>query len=79
MDEKDKLKLENLKDDKKTFWAIFVVLTGGLAGILTTIDQVSFSLNFIIKAVLFILGAFAWYLLLLRLMNITRKINKYLR
>lgn len=78
MDEKEKLILENLKDDKKTFWVIFTVLTGGLAGILLSLNSLGFNPATVIKFSLLLLGSFVWYLLLIRLMFITKKINKYL-
>jgi hypothetical protein len=77
MDEKEKLKIDNLRDDKKIFWAIFVVLNGGLACILLSLDGFHFTLNFFIKAIFIILGALTWYGVLIRLMYITKRINKY--
>lgn len=77
MDEKEKLILDNLRDDKKIFWTIFAVLTGGLSGILLSLDGIHFTLNFFIKVILIILGALAWYGLLIRLMYITKRVNKY--
>lgn len=79
MDEKDKLKLDNLQNDKKIFWAIFVILTGGLASTLMSLNHFSFSFNFIVKLLLLFFGFFVWYFLLVRLMKVSERINEYLR
>jgi hypothetical protein len=59
-----KLQINNLMDVRKNLWTAIIVLTGGLSGLLLTVNN--FSLNYITitKIVLLILGALTNYFFL---------------
>lgn len=79
MDEKDKVIINNLIEDKKILWTIMIVLTGGLVGLGASITEFSFSFYVIFRILGILFDLFIWYFMAINLMNVTSRINKKLR
>lgn len=73
-----KLRIDYLIAHKNNLWAGVIVLAGGLAGILLTINFSGFviSLHCIIKIVLVLIGSFFLVSMMIGLMNIHDEVNK---
>lgn len=69
----------NLIEDKKILWTIVIVLTGGLVGLLISIDKPQLNFHTIIRVAFFIFGSYVWYYMVKNLMSVTEQLNKFLR
>lgn len=78
MDNKD-FHFNNLIEDKKILWTVVIVLTGGLVGLLISIDEMGFNFHTIIRIAFFIFGSYVWYYMVKNLISVTDSINKFLR
>ena len=79
MDEKEKVIINNLIEDKKILWTVVIVLTGGVVGLLVSIDKFSWSIQVIFKIIVCLLGIWILYCMLINLISVTNQIKEKLR
>lgn len=69
----------SLVEDKKILWTIVIVLTGGLVGLLISIDKPQLNFHTIIRVAFFVFGSYVWYYMVKNLMSVTKQLNNFLR
>lgn len=70
-------KIDNLIEMRKTFLAMFIVLTGGIFGlIINIISPFKFNIELIIKIFIISFGFFSDYVLILMIKDNNKEINK---
>ena len=79
MDEKDKLIVKNLIEDKKSLWTVVIVLTGGIVSLLASINNFSFTFSVVFRILSVFLGVIVLYYMVNNLISVTEQINKKLR
>lgn len=79
MDDKDKMIINNLIEDKKSLWTVVIVLTGGLVGLVASFNNLTsiFQISFRIFCLLF--GLFTWYCMVNNLISVINQINERLK
>lgn len=79
--EEKRLRVEYLIAHKNNLWMGVVVLTGGLVGILITMNYSTFviSLQTIVKTLLLALGAFFLVSMIIGLINIHKEVDNIIR
>lgn len=70
---------ENLIDIRKNLWTTFIVLSGGLSGLLFNLVEASkVNLVFAIKTLIMLLGSIAVYFLFISIIEINNRIEQNL-
>jgi len=61
---------------RKTLWTAFIVLNGGLGGLIVNLSPFNFKIEFIIKIVILFLGLFFYYFLLTSIADVSNSLKK---
>lgn len=70
-------KIDNPVEIRKILWASFIVLNGGLGGIIISLHPFDFRTVFFIKIFVLLLGLFFYYFLFVSISDIGNDINKF--
>lgn len=79
MDEKDKVIINNLIEDKKSLWTVVIVLTGGVTSLIASLNGVASVFQLAFRISLAFLGSIFWYFMVMNLISVTNQINERLR
>lgn len=79
MDEKEKLAIANLIEDKKSLWTVVIVLMGGVIGLVASMYEISSIFQIIFRTFFSVLGLFVWYFMVMNLINVTNQIKERLK
>ena len=79
MDEKNKIIIQNLIEDKKSLWTVVIVLTGGIMGLLASLDGNISSLQMWFRISAAIIGAIFWYFMIMNLISVNNQIKEKIR
>lgn len=79
MDEKEKIIITNLIEDKKSLWTVVIVLTGGIVSLLASINKFSFTFPVIFRILSVFLGFVVLYYMVNNLISVSEQIKKKLR
>jgi hypothetical protein len=79
MDKKEEKIVDSLIEQRKMLWTALIILSGGIAGLLISIDKIIFDLQFSIKFILLILGFFFLNILIDSINKIGQNLTKRLK
>ena len=79
MDKKIEKNIDNLMEQRKIFWTALIVLIGGIGTIIMSFQSLQFNPQNIVRTILLVISFYFLYLLSYGIMNINKKLNKYLR
>ncbi len=79
MDDKDKLIINNLIEDKKSLWTVVIILSGGLVGIVASLNNLHSIFQIVFRIGMFIFGLIVLYYMVNNLITVTNQINEKLR
>ena len=75
MDEKDKIIIHNLIEDKKSLWTVIIVLTGGIVGLVASINGLASLFQIIFRSFFSIFGSVILYFMVMNLISVTNQIQ----
>lgn len=78
MDEKDKIIIKNLIEDKKSLWTVVIVLTGGIVGLVASLNGLDSVFQIIFRSFFSIFGSVVLYFMLMNLISVTNQIKERL-
>ena len=79
MDEKEKLSITNLIEDKKSLWTVVMVLSGGVIGLVASMYGLTSIFQIIFRTFFSVLGLIVWYFMVMNLITVTNQIKERLK
>ncbi|MDD3435823.1 MAG: hypothetical protein PHC64_01575 [Candidatus Gastranaerophilales bacterium] len=79
MDEKEKLIVNNLIEDKKSLWTVVIVLMGGIIGLIASLNGVTSAFQITFRGIMCGIGVIIWYFMVMNLISVTNQIKERLR
>ncbi len=79
MDEKDKIVIHNLIEDKKSLWTVVIVLMGGVISLFASLNNLTSIYQIIFRVLFGLIGLVVWYFLVMNLVSVTNQINERLK
>jgi len=79
MDDKDKLIINNLIEDKKSLWTVVIVLSGGLVGLVASMNNLHSPFQIVFRSLVCAGGLLVWYFMVNNLISVINQINEKLR
>lgn len=79
MDEKEKIIIHNLIEDKKSLWTVVIVLMGGVISLFASLNNLVSVYQIVFRVFFVISGLIVWYFLVMNLVSVTNQINERLK
>ncbi|MFA7657933.1 MAG: hypothetical protein WCY19_00705 [Candidatus Gastranaerophilaceae bacterium] len=79
MDEKDKIIISNLVEDKKSLWTVVIVLMGGIISLFASLNNLTSIPQIVFRVLFCIIGLIIWYFMAMNLISVTNQIKERLK